>query len=198
MNKTKEFTVADANARYSASGKFSDLQNIMKLALNSLDKGKYSLAIDYCRRVVNGVRESDPRELLVEAYRIWCISFLKSNKPDDARKVCYEARRKLGNYRDLVYLELLIAAQSGEIDKIPRYVENYLQLYDVSGSRSGSAGVRSGDMTGEVLLKGAQAKEQLNDPAGALEMYRKYISLFPDDKPVSERIAQLAGQIDLE
>jgi tetratricopeptide (TPR) repeat protein len=196
MNNIYESSSVDGAPRSALIGKFPDLPNIIKVAANGLGKGKYSLAIDYCRKVVKSAGDRHSKALIAEAYYIWCLSCLKLDRPNDARKVCYEARLRLGNYLDLVYFELLIEATSGEVNKIPRYVDNYLQLHDAAGGGLGSAGEHSRDKIGEVLLIGGRAYERLENMAGALEIYKKYISLYPDDKPMAERIRQLTVQLN--
>ena len=188
---TREVETDVAANRSLASGRLSDLKNIMRLAVNSLGRGKLALAIDYCRTVINSARDSDQRDLVVEAFYVWCTASLQLGKPGEARKVCYEARLRLGNYLDLVYFELLIAAVNNDIDKIPRFANNFLDLHDNSRKDLGPAAERSREKIGEVLLMGGQAREQSNDIAGAMEFYNRYVEMFPEDKIVAELINQL-------
>lgn len=183
--------VTDNLSRPLTSGKFSDIQNIMKLASNSLSKEKYSLAADYCRKAVNAANESPSRDLIADAYYIWCMSCLKLERPREARKVCYEARLRLGNYIDLVYFELLIAAINEETDKIPKFVDNFLRMYDQNLCGPGAAGEKTRDNIGEVLILGGRANERLGNVPGAIEYYKRYISIFPEDKEVAKRIHQI-------
>lgn len=182
-----EFAVTGQTA---SGGKLSDVQRILKLAVNSISKEKYSLAIDYCRKAVNGVNGG--KDPAAEAYYIWCLSSLKINKPQEARKVCYEARLKLGNYLDLVYFETLVAAANGELDKIPRFAENFMELYEAAGGNFNPYREKTNIHIGKVLLMAGEALEQSRDTARADYFYNKYLAIFPDDEQVGERVNKIA------
>ncbi len=169
----------------------SDTNKLLRLAFNSFCKEKYSLAIDYCRKAVIGSHGSESENHAVEAYYLWCLSNLKLNKMDDAKKVCYEARRKLGNYLDLVYFELLIAAVNGEVNKIPRFAKSYIDFYESANNKFDHVKERTSDKVGEVLLMSGQALEQSQQYTEALEVYKKYLKLYPNDGPIQDRVNSL-------
>lgn len=189
MNKNNGTTATVPAGQSYAGGKFSNLQKIIKLASNSFNKEKYPLAIDYCRTVVNAA--NGRKELAADAYYIWCMSCLKMNKPHDARKVCYDARLKLGNYLDLTYFEIRIAALTGELDKIPRFAESYLEIFYGAGRKFDPSREKTSEKIGEVLLLAGQVLEQKQEREGAADFYRKYLSIFPDDESIRERVAEL-------
>lgn len=190
MNKIDGAAGAVPTGRSYAGGKFYDRRRIIKLASNSFNKEKYPLAIDYCRTAVNS--GNGRKELVADAYYIWCMSCLKMNNPQDARKVCYDARLKLGNYLDLIYFEIRIASLTGELDKIPRFAENYLELYYDAGGQFDPSREKSSEKIGEVLLLAGQVLEQKQEKAGAVDFYSKYLSIFPDNEPLRERVTELA------
>jgi len=190
MNKNNGTTATVPGGLSYAGGKFSDMRKIIKLATNSFNKEKYPLAIDYCRTAVNVA--NGRKELVADAYYIWCMSCLKMNKPQDARKVCYDARLKLGNYLDLTYFEIQIATLTGEFDKIPRFAENYLELYYHAGREFDPSREKTSEKIGEVLLQAGQVLEQKQENTGAVDFYKKYLSFFPDDEPVRARVLELA------
>lgn len=180
MNKNSRTFEFAATGQTPSGGKFSDMQRILKLAANSFSNGKYSRAIDYCRKAVDAAKcGKDPA---AEAYYIWCLSCLKMNNPAEAKKVCCDARLKLGNYLDLVYFEILIAAAKGESEKIPRFAESYMELYDDAAGKFDRHKEKSCDKIGEVLLLAGQALEQLNDKARAADFYDKFMSIYSDDE----------------
>jgi len=196
MNSTTRSNEIGKTTQPASGGKLPDLQKILKLALNSFSKEKYSMTIDYCRKAVDVVNGTDQSELAAEAYYIWCLSCFKMDKYDDAKKVCYEARLKLGNYLDLVYFEILIAAVGGEIDRVPKFAKSYAELYQAAGGNFNSLKEKTHDRIGEVLLMSGQALEQAKKKSEALDIYRKYLSIFPDDDPIRERVGVLANQAD--
>jgi len=194
MNKNSRTFDSANTGQTSPGGKFSDIQKIMKLAVNSFSKEKYSLAIDYCRKAVDLI--NGQKEPAAEAYYIWCLSYLKMNKPDDARKVCYDARLKLGNYLDLVYFEILIAAVNEELDKIPRFAESFMEFYEGAGGNFNPYKEKTNVHIGEVLLLTGQALEQMREKTRAVDIYKKYLSIFPDDEPIRERVKVISNQTE--
>jgi tetratricopeptide (TPR) repeat protein len=190
MNKYSRNIEFAASGQTASGGKLSDVQKILKLAINSFSKEKYSLAIDYCRKAVSAVNGG--KDPAAEAYYIWCLSSLKMAKPQEARKVCYEARLKLGNYLDLVYFETLVAAVNGELDKIPRFAESFLELYEAAVGNFDPYKEKTNIHIGEVLLMAGEALEQLQDTNRAADFYEKYLAIFPDDERVRERAKKMA------
>lgn len=186
MNKSSrniEFATTDQTT---SGGKLWDIQKILRLAVNSFRKKKYSLAIDYCRKVANAVNGGG--RFAAEAYYIWCLSCLKMNKPDDARKACYDARLKFGNYLDLVYFELLIATLKGELGKIPRFAERFVELYEEAGGKFDPFKEKTSEHIGKVLLLAGLAHEQLQDETRAADYYKRYQSIIPDEDSIIDKI----------
>lgn len=198
MNKAARDTGNTGKKQTAFPGRLSDLQKIMKLAFNSFSKEKYSLAVDYCRKAVGAIHGTDHPEYAADAYYIWCLSSLKMGKLDDARKACYEARLKLGNYLDLVYFEILIAAVGNETERIPKLAQSFKELYEAAGDKFNPLKEKTHDRFGEVLLMGGQAFEQLHKIPEALDIYEKYLSLFPDDAAIKERVNILADQLNVK
>lgn len=184
-------TEKDQSRQSAGNGDLSDTNKLLRLAFNSFSKEKYSMAIDYCRKTVNGLHGSESEDQAVEAYYLWCLSNLKLNKMDDAKKVCYEARRKMGNYLDLVYFELLIAAVKGDINKIPRFAKSYMDLFEAANNEFDHIKERTADKVGEVLLMSGQALEQSQKYTEALKIYKKYLKLYPNDDPIQDRVNSL-------
>ncbi|UCE67818.1 MAG: hypothetical protein JSU85_07375 [Candidatus Zixiibacteriota bacterium] len=196
MNNATRSTEIGKNTQSESSGKLSNLQKILRLALNSFSKEKYSMAIDYCRNAVSAIHDTDHSEFAAEAFYIWCLSCFKMNKYEEARKVCYEARLKLGNYLDLVYFEILIAAFIGETDRIPKFAKRYIEIYEAAGGKFNPSKEKTHDRIGEVMLMSGQALEQLRKKLEALDIYNKYLSLFPEDVPIRERVEVLSNQVN--
>jgi tetratricopeptide (TPR) repeat protein len=180
-SRTREFS---ASRQTTSGGKLSDMQRILKLAVNSFGKGKYSLAIDYCRKAVNLINGC--KEPAAEAYYIWCLSCLKLHKTQEARNVCYDARLKLGNYLDLVYFEIVIAAINNELDKIPRFAEKFMELYEKAGGKFNRLREKANAHIGDVLLLAGMAYEKSKDKSRADDYFQKYLSIFPDDESALE------------
>jgi len=188
MNHHSRIREFSASRQTTSGGKLSDMQRILKLAVNSFGKGKYSLAIDYCRKAVNLINGC--KEPAAEAYYIWVLSCLKLHKPHEARNVCYDARLKLGNYLDLVFYEIVIAAAINEMDKIPRFAERFVELYEKAGGKFDRFKEKTNIYMGDVLLLAGMAHERLKDNSRADDYYGKYLSRFSDDASAMERIKE--------
>ena len=174
-------------------GKFNDLQKITRLAINSFSKEKYELAVDYCRKAVDIVPATGRPELAAEIYYLWCLSCLKMEKYSDAKKICYEARLKLGNYLDLVYFEIIIASVNSEFERIPKLVDNYLEIYHSAKNNFDPLKEKTNEKFGEILLLCGQALEQSENIPAALNLYGKYLEFYPDDEPVKRHIQVLSN-----
>jgi tetratricopeptide (TPR) repeat protein len=194
MNHISRTTESSASVQTTSGGKLSGMQRILKLAINSFSKGKYSLAIDYCRNAVNQIYGRE--EPAAEAYYIWCLSYLKMNRPREARKVCYDARLKLGNYLDLVYFEILISAINEEMEKIPPFAERFVELYEKAGGVFDPYREKTNIHIGKVLLLAGQAHERLQDKSRADDYFKKYLSLFPEDESIIERLKGKRVEMD--
>ncbi|UCC78335.1 MAG: hypothetical protein JSW64_08585 [Candidatus Zixiibacteriota bacterium] len=198
MNNATRSDEIGKDTQPASSGKLSDLQKILKLAANSFSKEKYSMAVDYCRKAISAIHGTGHSQFAAEAYYIWCLSDLKMDKFDDARKACYEARLKLGNYLDLVYFEIVIAAVGNETERIPKLAKSFIELYNAAGDKFSPLKEKTHDRIGEVLLMGGQALEQTHKTPEALDFYKEYLTLFPDDALIKERVDILTDSLNVE
>ena len=173
-----------------------ELGRYLTLARNSVRAGKFALAIDYCRQITEAALRLNRNEIALEAFYIWGLSYLKTGKYQDARKICYDARDRLGNYLDVVYFEILIAAANAETDKIPRLAQNYFELRDPKEHGKDPQKTRTWDKAGEVLILWGRALETLNEPLTAAEVYTRYLAICPEDKVIAARASALIGRTD--
>jgi tetratricopeptide (TPR) repeat protein len=180
------------NARNSADSATALRDRIVeygKLAQSNFADGHYMLSIDYCRLLSEIAFALKKDDLAAEAYHLWCLSCLKMSKLDEAAVVCQTAKTRLGDYLDLAYFELLIAALNSEVVKIPDLAQRYNTLYD-SGPQDPSKTKNSGKL-GEVLLMWEQAAEQLGNTSDAIQLIEKYLELYPEDANIVEHLNQL-------
>ena len=194
MNNLTRTEKNAGSAQQQHAGKLSDLQKIMKLAINSFSKEKYPMAVDYCRKAVEVIPATGRPDLVAEVYYLWCLSCFKMGKHIDAKKVCYEARLKLGNYLDLVYFEIIIAAVNEEMERIPKLVDNYTELYLAAGGEFDPLKEKTHAKFGEVMLICGQALEQSENLRDALDIYNKYLGFFPEDSAVKKHLAVLENR----
>lgn len=171
-----------------------DLERYMVLARNSFRVGKFELACDYCRQIADTALRLGRSEQAEQAYYIWCLANLKSGKYAEAKKVCFEARAKLGNNLNLLYFETLIAAVGNEIEKVPKLARNFKDLWNNQGAVSDEARAESREKLGEVLLMWGQALEQMRQYRDVIDVYNDYLKHFPEDAAISERINELASR----
>ena len=167
------------------------LNTLISLAEESFRTGRYTLAIEYCGQIAELAEIFKIDEIAVQAYYIMCLATLKLKLYADAEKICATAREKLGDYLDLAYFRLLINAVRGDTFKIPDLALEFIEIYDKSAVNPDPAKIRTCRKIGEVLLMWGQALEELGEPEEAVTIYEKYVELYPDDKGVASRIAQL-------
>lgn len=88
--------------------------DFMKLAANSYRTANFGRAVDNCRLAVEMAERSRDLKSMAEAYDLWINALLAEKKYSAIKKLCCEARSKLGNYLDLVYYEFSMARLSGD------------------------------------------------------------------------------------
>jgi len=170
----------------------ADLQELIALARNSFSEGDFTGAAECCRRASENKRLSDDNKLAYEIYYLWCLANLKMGKLDEAIKVCSDARRRLGEYLDLAYFELIIAIMIGEPESVLSLAQNYLKLWNNEKENNDPLKSRTRDRVGEVLLMLGQTLEQIHRTADAIEIYKKYLAIFPEDKAIEDRIVEMS------
>jgi hypothetical protein len=88
--------------------------DFMKLAANSYRSNNFGRAVDNCRLAVEMAERGKDLKGMAEAYDLWINSLLAEKKYQAIKKLCCEARSKLGNYLDLVYYEFQMAHNSND------------------------------------------------------------------------------------
>lgn len=182
------------NAADSAAALKDRIIEYGRLAQANFADGRYSQAVDYCRLLNEIAFALKKEDLAAEAYHLWCLSCLKMSKFDEAATICQTARTRLGDYLDLAYFELLIAALKGEFPKINDLAQRYIALFD-SGSQDPSKTKTSAKM-GEVFLIWEQALEQLGNIGDAIQLLEKYLELYPDDANIRQHLDLLRNSAD--
>ncbi|OQX92714.1 MAG: hypothetical protein B6D58_01375 [candidate division Zixibacteria bacterium 4484_95] len=100
----------------------------MKLAKNSFKVERYSRAADNCRLAVEIALRQNNRLQAAEAFDLWIRSVIKKKKYSEVKKICCEARSKLGNHLDLLYYEAKVAFSSGDYKVFTRLAKEYIEL----------------------------------------------------------------------
>jgi tetratricopeptide (TPR) repeat protein len=170
----------------------ADLQELAALARDSFGEGDFEGAAECCRQANGNKRLSDDTKLACEIYYIWCLAYLKTGKLDEVFQVCTEAREKLGQYLDLAYFELIAAVMKGEPERVLSLAQHYLKSWNDEKQNNDPLKSQTRDRVGEVLLMLGQALEQMRRTADAVEIYKKYLALYPDDKAIEDRLAQMS------
>lgn len=88
--------------------------DFMRLATNSYRTGNYGRAVDNCRLAAEMAERAKDFKGMAEAYDLWINALLVEKKNQAIKKLCCEARSKLGNYLDLIYYEFLMARDSND------------------------------------------------------------------------------------
>jgi len=182
------------------SGRFQrkrDLMLFLTLARNSFAKGKFDLAADYCRQIIESCIVSKMDEIAYEAYYLWCLANLNLSQPEDVRKVCYDARSKYGNYLDLIYFELLSWALSGNIEKVIKFCETYLAFYENSNHAEMPLRSRTAEKYTEVKIMLAQSLDEKGDHAKAYEVYQGILAKIGSNPDIELRIARLKDKLSI-
>jgi tetratricopeptide (TPR) repeat protein len=170
----------------------ADLRELITLARNSFSGGDFIAAVECCRKASEYKGLSDDDALAHEIYYLWCLANLKTGGLDETIKVCSDARRKLGDYLDLAYFELIVAIMQGEPESVLSLAQEYLKLWNNEKENDAPWRSRTHDRVGEVMLMTGQTLEQMHLTVEAIEIYKKYLAIFPEDKAISDRIAQMS------
>lgn len=170
----------------------ADLRELMTLARSSFGGGDFAGAAECCRRACEDKRLSDDDAIVYEIYYLWCLAYLNTEKLDETLKVCSDARRRLGEYLDLAYFELIVAVKKGEPDDVLSRAQSYLRLWKNDKENNNPRKSQTGDRVGEVLLMMGQTLEQTRNTEDAIEIYKKYLALFPHDEAIESRLAQMS------
>jgi hypothetical protein len=117
MSRDNHRKLPDSNPKL--SGKIKPLSkygyaDFMRLATNSYRTGNFGRAVDNCRLAVEMAERVKDLKGMAEAYDLWINSLLMEKKYQAIKKLCCEARSKLGNYLDLVYYEFLMACDTND------------------------------------------------------------------------------------
>jgi tetratricopeptide (TPR) repeat protein len=171
------------------------LNTLISLAEESFRTGRYTLAIEYCSQITELAEIFKIDEIACQGYYIQCLAALKLSLYDDAERACNLAREKHGDYLDLAYFRLLLAAVRGTIARVPELALDYIRIFDESAADPDPNKIKTCHKIGEVLLMWGQALEELCEPEEAVTIYEKYIELYPDDKAISGRLAQLMPSV---
>lgn len=108
-------------------GRFS-FEKFIKLARNSFKVERYLRAADNCRLAVEIALRQNNRQQAAEAFDLWIKSLFKKKKYSEVKKVCCDARSKLGNHLDLLYYEAKAAFSSGDFKVSARLAREYIEF----------------------------------------------------------------------
>lgn len=171
------------------------LNTLISLAEESFRTGRYALAAEYCSQITELAEIFKIDEIACQGYYINCLAALKLARYDEAELICNIAREKHGDYLDLAYFRLLISAVRGDLNQVPLLALDYIKIFDESAVDPEPFKIKTCQKIGEVLLMWGQALEELGEPEEAVTIYEKYLELYPDDKLVSNRLAQLMPSV---
>lgn len=178
--------------RSACSEWLADLQELIALARDSFSEEDFTGAAECCCKASQYEQLSDGNELAYEIYYLWCLANLKMGKLDEAMNVCSDARRKIGEYLDLAYFELIAAIMKGDPESVLSSAQSYLKLWNNEKENNDPLKSRTRDRVGEVLLMLGQALEQMHRTGDAIEIYKKYLVVYPEDKAIEDRLAQMS------
>jgi tetratricopeptide (TPR) repeat protein len=189
---TADVTKKASEGRSACSEWLADLQELIALARDSFGEGDFEGAAECCRQANKNKRLSDDIKLACEIYYIWCLANLKTGNLDEVIQACAEAREKLGEYLDLAYFELIASIMKGEPERVLSLAQHYLKLWNNEKQNNDPLKSRTGDRVGEVLLMLGQVLEQMHRTGDAIEIYKKYLVVYPEDKAIEDRLAQMS------
>ena len=134
--------------RKSVAGGFRPLskygyEDFMKLALNSFNGKKYARAVDNCRLAVEIALKEKRNKQAAEAYELWIKALFEEKKLSEIKRICCEARSKLGNYLDLLYYEFDAALLSNDKIHARRFANEYLEMLDKGKNDNPSWGMKT-------------------------------------------------------
>jgi hypothetical protein len=124
--------------------------DFMKLASNSYKTKNYGRAIDNCRLAVEMAERVKDSKGMAEAYDLWISALMAENKYSAIKKLCCEARSKLGNYLDLTYYEFKATQQNGDPEIAKKLAAEYMDIKNKISVTKNTWGVKTINLTAEV------------------------------------------------
>jgi hypothetical protein len=126
--------------------------DFMKLALNSFNGKKYARAIDNCRLAVENALRQNKFSWASEAYDLWINALFVDKRHSEIKRVCCDARSKLGSYLDLLYYEYMAARLMNDIVLARKFAMEYREMSGKSKNGEPSFGVKT-------IVKAAEIQE---------------------------------------
>ncbi len=173
------------------AGAGSSLESLIVEAERANRAGDMTLVAERCRRIAGFALEIENKPLAAESFYACILANLKLGRYEAAREACRASRDDLGEYLDLVYFELLIEAASGKIENVPVLAERFMALQ--AGNQDHPSMNKTSGAAGQVLLMWGQALEQLRSPASAMEIYGKYLEIYPQDNAIRDRLTEMGA-----
>ena len=169
--------------------------DILALAKVRFANQDFRGTVSVCQKISAIDPSPDKRPAFIETYYIWSLACLKLNLLDNVLNICSEARKRFDAYLDLAYFELIAVSASGVVHDVPGLAETYMHLWSLVEKGADPLKNRTFGIAGQVLLMWGQALEQLEAPDSALNIYKKYMLLHPEDKEISDRIVSIESKI---
>jgi hypothetical protein len=124
--------------------------DFMKLAANSFRTNNFGRAVDNCRLAMEIAERVKDLKGMAEAYDLWINSLIAEKKYSAIKKLCCEARSKVGNYLDLTYYEFRMARDSGESQIAGKLAAEYMEIKNKITSAQNIWGIKTIDRAAEV------------------------------------------------
>jgi|GEM_PF-2362172 hypothetical protein len=124
--------------------------DFMRLAANSHKAGNYGRAVDNCRLAVEMAERAKDIKSMADAYDLWINALMVEKKYQAIKKLCCEARTKLGNYLDLVYYEFLVARNSNDSSIARKLAAEFLEMKSKTIKKKNSWGITKIEFAGEI------------------------------------------------
>jgi hypothetical protein len=139
--------------------------DFMKLAINSFRVKKYGRAADNCRLAAEiALRERDNGGL-VKVFDLWLNALLEDGKFGEVKKICCEARSKLGSYPDLLFYEFKVARNKNEAVIARKLGEEYIEMLKKSPADKNAWGINTEKSMAEIMgfLEGLPDSNENNE-----------------------------------
>jgi len=124
--------------------------DFMRLAANSYRTGNFGRAVDNCRLAVEMAERAKDHKGMAEAYDLWINALLMEKKYQAIKKLCCEARSKLGNYLDLVYYEFLMACDTNDFLIARKLAVEFIEIKSKTTINKNTWGVGKIGHAGEI------------------------------------------------
>lgn len=153
MPRDNHRKLPDSNLK--SSGKIKPLSkygyaDFMRLATNSYRTGNFGRAVDNCRLAVEIAERVKDHKGMADAYDLWINALIAEKKNQAIKKLCCEARSKLGNYLDLVYYEFLMARDSNDSLIARKLAIEFVEIKGKTTINKNSWGVAKIEYVGEI------------------------------------------------